>query len=440
METAGEGHYSLVPLGGGASGTVCACRRAGEAVALKVFPGRLYRRTRARLDRELATLADLASQVRVVVAQAVETMPDGRCALRMELCTQSLARLVSGSGPLAVTDVLVLGITIASTLVVAHRSGIVHGRVTPANVLFRASGEPALSDFERTLRDVFVRDADHGIADLAPETLGGGAADERSDLYGLGVVLHTALAGRPPFPAGNDVGALRDAVRRDPAPPVDRPEAPIDLLVLVDQLLEQAPHRRPQSAEVVTKQLLRLWDAHEPEREPEPAPGDASEPRLGTEVFTWPPAAPGTADVQPAGKAPKVRTRFLVGLPAAVVVVVAAAVWFLTRGPAEFTPPAAARTPNASPVTAEAATVQLAEPADLGTTAALSWTGPAGWDFAVVVAAEAGRTETTLVRRDRTARVTVDPRLKYCFQVQATDGVRLQVSRPRGFRGATCRE
>ncbi|SFW78306.1 serine/threonine-protein kinase [Amycolatopsis australiensis] len=433
MATAEEGHYSLVPLGGGASGTVCACRRGSEVIALKVFPGRLYRRTRARLDRELAALAGLAEQAGVVVPQAVETMPDGRVALRMELCTQSLARVVAASGPLTVSDVLVLGLTLASTLVAAHRAGIVHGRVTPANVLFRASGEPVLSDFGHTLRDVFTRDGDHGIAYLAPETLDGDAG-ERSDLYGLGVVLHTALAGRPPFPAAApDVAALRDSVRHDPAPPVDRPEAPIDLLVLVDRLLEKDPVKRPASAEEVTKQLIRLWEAQEPE--PEPGPGPAAGSRLGAEVFAWPP--PGAGEPEPAPR--KDRAWLLVALPACAAILVAVA-WMLVKGPFGVTPSAASGTASTPPGTVEPVSLDLAEPADLGTAATLSWTGPAGWEFAVVAAAEAGPTETTLVRRNRTARVTVDPRVKYCFQVQATDGVRVQVSEPRPFRGATCRE
>ncbi|KDN21903.1 protein kinase domain-containing protein [Amycolatopsis rifamycinica] len=434
METAEVGQYSLVPLGGGASGTVCACRRGGEAVALKIFPGRLYRRTRARLDRELATLAQLADTVGIVVPQGVEPMPDGRCALRMELCTQSLAGLVATSGPLPVTDVLVLGITLASTLVAAHRAGIVHGRVTPSNVLFRTSGEPVLSDFERTLRAVFVRDHDHGIAYLAPETLDDGVAEPASDLYGLGVVLHTALAANPPFPAEADAGALREAVRHTPAPPVDRPEAPIDLLVLVDQLLLKDPHQRPPSAEAVTRQLLRLWDDHEPEPEVPGAPRTS----FGTEVFAWPP--PPADDAGPVPPVRKNRAWRFAAIPAAVAIA-AAAGWFLTRGPAEYAPPAAAASaPGVPSRTTEPVPLALAEPADLGTTAALSWTGPAGWEFAVVVAVESGPTKTTLVRHDHSARVPIDPRLKYCFQVQATNGVRVQASPPRALRGATCRE
>jgi hypothetical protein len=430
METAEVGPYSLVPLGGGASGTVGACRRGGEAVALKVFPGRLYRRTRARLDRELAALARLGDTVRIVVPQDVEPMPDGRCALRMELCAQSLARLVATSGPLPVADVLVLGITLASTLVAAHRAGIVHGRVTPSNVLFRTSGEPVLSDFGHTLREVFVRDPDHGIAYLAPETFDDGVAGTAADLYGLGVVLHTALAGSPPFPAD----AVRDTVRDTPAPPVDRPEAPIDLLVLVDQLLVKNPDDRPPSAEAVTRQLLRLWDEHGPE--PEPETPDTPRTSFGTEVFAWPPALPGEL---PPPVRKKRAWRFAV-IPAAVAIAVAAG-WFLTRGPAEYVPPASAAPASGIPSrTAEPVLLELAEPADLGTTAALSWNGPAGWEFAVVVAVESGPTKTTLVRHDRSATVPIDARLKYCFQVQATNGVRVEVSRPRPLRGATCRE
>ena len=107
----------------------------GEAFALKVYPGRADRRTRADLDKEL---------------------PDGRFGVRMELCAQSLTELVATFGPLSVQDVLSLGEALATTLAAAHQAGVVHGGMTPGNVLFRRHSpvqeRPGQTADELTLR------------------------------------------------------------------------------------------------------------------------------------------------------------------------------------------------------------------------------------------------------------------------------------------------
>lgn len=236
-------------LGSGSAGAVFALPSDEGDVAVKVFPGRLYERTRLRLEHELERLSALDGQI--LVPGAIEELPDGRCALRSELCTRSLLDLVESTGPLSVSDTLVLGSAIASTLARAHEAGIVHGRLTPANVLFRASGEPVINDFERTLRPVFVRDPDHGSDFLAPE----GPHGEGADLYGLGAVLHFALTGLPPGPD---------------RPELHRVDAPIDLLSLTENLLAEDPDSRPAGMAVVEEILIALT--------PEPSTVDEEAP------------------------------------------------------------------------------------------------------------------------------------------------------------------
>ncbi|MEN3610573.1 protein kinase [Plantactinospora sp. ZYX-F-223] len=283
----------LVPLGDGPVATVWAGvhATAGEAFALKVFPGRIDRRTRAELSRELARLSALRAHAPVLVADRVEERPDGRCALRMELCAQSLPELLDSFGPLSVADTLVLGTVLATALAAAHGAGLVHGGVVPGNVLFRPSGEPVLSDFGLTLRHAFPRDPLRTADLLPPETVRDGTADERSDLYGLGVVLYLALSGRSPHqgPPGERPEERLLRVLGNAVPPLDRPGMPPELVQVVAALLATDPADRPVSASAVAARLdaLRVRVApadqpppadHQPESTDHPSPGPDHRP------------------------------------------------------------------------------------------------------------------------------------------------------------------
>lgn len=117
-----------------------------------------------------------------------------------------LGRRVSEGGPLAPERVAEIGQAAAATLAAAHRRGILHGNLTPRNVLLATDGTPWLSDFG-------IRPT--GPAFVAPEVRGGQQADARADIYALGLVLHVALTGRlPAVPApfradGHRPSALR---------------------------------------------------------------------------------------------------------------------------------------------------------------------------------------------------------------------------------------
>ncbi|MFE5565019.1 serine/threonine protein kinase [Amycolatopsis japonica] len=385
-------------LGGGSSGDVYAY---GD-VALKVFPGSLDERSRLLLNHELERLSALGGQV--LVPGSIEDLPDGRCATRSELCTGSLPRLVGAAGRLSVSDTLVLGSALASTLATAHESGIVHGRLTPDNVLFRASGEPVVNDFEHTPRSVFVRDPDHGGHLLAPEQ----AESEAADLYGLGVVLYLALTGVLPHPG---------------RPPLHREDAPIDLLALIENLLAEAPESRPADAALVADLLAGLATEYDMR---EQSTVDAIRPVTGTAETRVPPRR----SVWPV-------------LTVAAAAVLTTAAWILLPGSTDPSPPALAQ-PATFPTSVKAISepgtrVELAPPSDSGSTVKLSWRAPEGMDSAIVVTDETGRSRTTIMRRQRSATIPVEPGRKYCFLVQVTDGGGIDESPAHPIRGADCR-
>ncbi|MFZ5894979.1 MAG: protein kinase domain-containing protein [Myxococcota bacterium] len=151
--------------------------------------------------------------------------------------------------------VLQLSLRIAETVAQLQSEGVVHGDVTPRNILLRDEGDPAFIDFGTALiADVSepYRESSIGFdrirgtpGYLAPETLAGEVPDARSDLYSLGVILYELLAGTPPFAAAS----VQDILRRQTsgtATPLSNlvTGVPLALERIVAQLLVPDPASR----------------------------------------------------------------------------------------------------------------------------------------------------------------------------------------------------
>ncbi|MCR6489632.1 protein kinase [Amycolatopsis sp. OK19-0408] len=411
----------LVSLGEGPAAIVLAGmdEATGEAFALKVYPGRADRRTRAELDKELSALGTLSELGTVLVPTEAKELPDGRFGVRMELCAQSLADLVGTFGPLSVQDVLSLGEALATTLAAAHQAGVVHGGMTPGNVLFRASGAPVLADFGLALRQAFPGDAEVGF--LAPETITDGTRDERTDLYGLGALLYFALTGHSPARErpGETADELTLRVLSEPLPPIGRPGLPAGLGPLVASLLARAPMERPIDADLVATRLGAT-------------PGTAATPRpLGAPILEY---GPEHAKSRRKGK-----TWLIAGVAAGAAVLAAALVFVLQNRPSELSVPPASTEPAITTPTADPVRVDLADPVDRGTSVELSWRGSESTlRYAVIVAGADLPRKTFLVESGTSYRVDVEPGRQYCFVVQATDSVHFYESQSKGIRGARC--
>jgi hypothetical protein len=98
------------------------------------------------------------------------------------------------------TEVSALAQRLLGTLAFVHDHGVVHGDLTPRNVLLRAAGDPVLVDFgiARTREGQGPADEAAGTPlYLAPERLRGAPVTERTDLFAAGALLWESLVGRP---------------------------------------------------------------------------------------------------------------------------------------------------------------------------------------------------------------------------------------------------
>jgi eukaryotic-like serine/threonine-protein kinase len=386
----------MIPLGRGPVAEVF----AADGSAVKVFPGKFDRRTLAAIEREKAKLDKLSAPILAV--DGIGQVGD-KSALRMELCVESLASRVRREGDLPLPDVVALGAALSSALAAAHGAGILHGGVSPENVLFRASGQPVLADFGVPLRQAFRRDPLHGIEWVSPETLRTGAVDERTDLYGLGAVLHFALTGESPHPSriGEQTGERILRVLSAPVPAISRPDVTIGLSTVIGRLLALEPANRKDAK----------WAAEELA---------AMHPHSATVTLTPPPR--------------KSSRRWYVAAGAAALALVLGVVLWPRNG--SVTPPAVAAT--TTPVVTE---LNLADPTDLGDQVVLNWTtDDDSLYFGVVVTPEGEPNDTLSAERNRTMRVPVDPKRKYCFQIRGANGDKYVVSQVKGVREAVCRK
>jgi serine/threonine-protein kinase len=183
----------------------------------------------------------------------------GECQGRMYLAMKliegpTLAQQISRGGAMDPSRVVEIGRKLASALEAAHGQKVIHRDIKPQNILLDEKGDPHLTDFGLArLSDgpAFTRGGTFlGTPQYAsPEQARLLPADERSDIYSLGIVLYEMATGRPPFMADSVEEVLR--MHREVTPPdlgKSRPDLGSPLSEAIARSLEKEPSRRFQSA------------------------------------------------------------------------------------------------------------------------------------------------------------------------------------------------
>lgn len=269
-------------LGQGASASVYrAVAPNGKAVALKVFDGP-YQRALDAAKKEAALWAQVdhphLARIHALVCDA------DQIALAVELgAAGSLSELLARRHRLTPPEVLTVIIPVASALATAHERGVVHGDLSPANIVFDAAGRPILTDLGAARVAIecgLPVCATPGY--VAPEVAKGSLPDAAADVFALGAVALHCLSGRPAWNADD----LRDVVVQSTVgqwPDPDDADGPRAMLAAVRSALGDAPDRRPGAASLVME-LSRCGtpepiDLSMPAATADPAAGGSRRPK-----------------------------------------------------------------------------------------------------------------------------------------------------------------
>ena len=213
-------------LGGGATSTVWRARDlvTGADVVVKVID---TAHAAGRLEREARALARLRGVSGVLVVHELGRSADGTGWIVADLAPGGSLRdrLADGDPPpLDATAARRVAAALAAALEAAHSRHVVHGDVSPANVLFDRDDAALLADFGSADLDGISDPVRQGFtpAHAAPERRGGAAASAAGDVYSLASSVSVAC-GRPDE----------------------------DLAALLVECLDEQPGRRPTAAQVV---------------------------------------------------------------------------------------------------------------------------------------------------------------------------------------------
>ncbi|WP_433888863.1 Stk1 family PASTA domain-containing Ser/Thr kinase [Streptomyces sp. CA-111067] len=284
-----DGRYRVegrIAVGGMATVYRAVDTRLDRVLALKVMHPGLAADTGfvERFIREAKAVARLSH---TNVVGVFDQGADGRYVyLAMEYvagCTlRDVLRERGALQPRAALDILE---PVLAALGAAHRAGLIHRDMKPENVLIGDDGRVKVADFGLvravdTQTSATTPGALLGtVSYLAPEQIGNGPVDQRTDVYACGVVLYEMLTGRKPHAGDTPMKVMFQLVNEDvPAPSAAVPGLPPQLDALVARATARDPHGRPADAVELLAEVRTSRATLTPEQLDGRTPADAVPP------------------------------------------------------------------------------------------------------------------------------------------------------------------
>jgi len=259
-------HYAIeAKLGKGGMGEVYRARdtRLNRPVAIKILPAEVVkdpdRRRRFMMEARAASAVNHPA-----IAQVYEIEEEGDLVyIVMEFVDGSTVRKLAASGELDIASALEVGIQVGDALSRAHAAGIVHRDIKSDNIMVSRDGHPKILDFGLAKLTDMVSQAPGDasametlvktqagmivgtLAYMSPEQARGLQADQRSDIFSLGVVLYEMATGRLPFGGQNALEVIH-AIASTQAAPLStiRAGLPFSLQRVIDRCLKKKPEER----------------------------------------------------------------------------------------------------------------------------------------------------------------------------------------------------
>lgn len=296
-----------------------------------------------QVDALLRTGQLLASLRHPNVVQVYGTEEhDGRVGLVMECIDgRDLREVVTSQGTLSAREAALIGWELCRAVSALHREGLVHGLLSPGNIVREAGGRLVLLDvWPQGLPASALSLDEHTLPFIPPEVAGGAPPSVRGDVYSLGVALYFLVTGTTPTKA-TTLEEVELAVQRGTRVPLAdlRPDLADDFTRIVERATEVDPERRFSSVSALKESLSRTlgWDTW-------------ARRRTNTATGTGAISLATTAGVAP--QAPETPWSLgLVAVGAAAIAVGGMAAWLLLSQVGAGEPPA-----NPRPTVATAAT------------------------------------------------------------------------------------
>jgi len=248
----------LGPLGEGGMGVVYRAEdtRLGRTVAIKTIPAELTTNQRAK-ERFLneARAASALDHPNLCTVYEIEETPKGQLYLFMPCYDGETLRSRLQRGPLPLPEAIHVAQQVARGLAKAHRQGIVHCDVKPANLMLTADGVVKILDFgiaRLSGQASPVQARPSGTPKYrSPEQARGDEVDASSDIWSLGMVLYEMVTGQMPLRDERGRISWEESARR-------LPEVPPELDAILSRMLAYSPADRYPDAAALLADLDRL--------------------------------------------------------------------------------------------------------------------------------------------------------------------------------------
>jgi len=225
----------IIGTGGMANVYKALCHKLNRYDAIKIMREDMIsnRESRKRFHAEAHAVAML-SHPNIVSVYDVGHSDDLEYIVMELVDGINLKSYMNSFGSLAYTDVLDFSIQICKALNHAHSRGIIHRDIKPQNIMLLKDGMVKVADFGiAALQNDIDMPANQAVGSvhyIAPEQARGGAADGRSDIYSLGIVMYEMLTGKLPYTGSSDVEVAVMHMNTDAVPPRElAPEIPQEL-------------------------------------------------------------------------------------------------------------------------------------------------------------------------------------------------------------------